>query len=89
MFSMGVTLRDGYECKSADLKLDSDRCGGTIILTEGKYHQIKRMLESVNNKITYLERISFGPLLLDESLGRGEWRYLTQEEIKKLEESSK
>ena len=55
---------------------------GTITLTEGKYHQIKRMLEAVNNKITYLERISFGDILLDPSLERGQWRYLTSDEEK-------
>jgi 16S rRNA pseudouridine516 synthase len=55
-------------------------CCGTITLTEGKYHQIKRMLEAVDNKITYLERISFGNIKLDTNLERGEWRYLTEEE---------
>lgn len=83
----GVTLEDGYITKPADIELDgADASSGYITLTEGKYHQIKRMLEAVNNKITYLERITFGPLTLDEGLARGEWRYLTGEEIKKLEE---
>ena len=85
----GATLEDGYVTKPSEIELFEDRKSGKIILTEGKYHQIKRMLESVNNKITYLERISFGPLSLDVDLERGEWRYLTQEEIKKLEECSK
>ena len=85
----GATLEDGYVTKPSEIELSSDRRSGTITLTEGKYHQIKRMLESVNNKITYLERISFGPLSLDGALGRGEWRYLTDEEIKNLEENSK
>ena len=85
----GATLEDGYVTKPSEIELFEDRKSGKITLTEGKYHQIKRMLESVNNKITYLERISFGPLSLDVDLERGEWRYLTQEEIKKLEESSK
>lgn len=55
---------------------------GEITLTEGKYHQIKRMLEAIGNKITYLERISFGTIELDPQLARGEWRYLTEEEEK-------
>ena len=59
--------------------------GGIITLTEGKYHQIKRMLEALNNKITYLERIRFGNLTLDGTLSRGEWRYLTESEIAELE----
>ena len=51
-----------------------------ITLVEGKYHQIKRMLEALHNQITYLERISFGPLTLPVDLDRGEWRELTPEE---------
>lgn len=82
----GATLEDGYVTKPSEIELYSDKRSGIITLTEGKYHQIKRMLESVNNKIIYLERITFGPLSLGEELARGEWRYLTEEEIKKLEE---
>ena len=47
------------------------------------------MLEALDNKITYLERISFGELVLDGSLARGEWRYLTEEEIALLEAHAK
>ena len=71
----------GYFTKPCRLVL-TDEVSGEITLTEGKYHQIKRMLEAVNNKIIYLERISFGGILLDCSLKRGEWRYLTDEEEK-------
>ena len=79
-FRDGVTLRDGYECKSALLKLDEDRLSGLITLTEGKYHQIKRLIASEDNRVTFLERVSFGGIALDRSLARGEWRYLTPEE---------
>lgn len=82
----GATLEDGYITKPSEIDLLEDGKSGYITLVEGKYHQIKRMLESVNNKITYLERITFGPLALDENLARGQWRFLTDEEIKKLEE---
>ena len=85
LFAEGVTLADGYECKSAVLTLDADRMGGVITLVEGKYHQIKRMIASTANRVTYLERISFAGIPLDTSLKRGEWRYLTGEEIEKLE----
>ncbi|MBE6563546.1 MAG: rRNA pseudouridine synthase [Ruminococcaceae bacterium] len=57
---------------------------GNITIREGKFHQIKRMFEAVGSKITSLERIAFGPLVLDESLERGGWRYLTEEEEKEL-----
>lgn len=82
----GATLEDGYITKPSEIELSESRQSGYITLVEGKYHQIKRMLESVDNKITYLERITFGPLVLDENLARGQWRFLTENEIKKLEE---
>ena len=69
----------GYFTKPCKIVMSSDT-EGEITLTEGKYHQIKRMLEAVGNKITYLERVSFGDITLDPSLARGEWRHLTIEE---------
>ena len=63
--------------------------GGRIILTEGKYHQIKRMIASLSNKVTYLERIRFSDITLDGELKRGEWRLLTKEEKEILERSEK
>ena len=87
-FEKGLTLEDGYETKPARIELIGNGDEGYITLVEGKYHQIKRMLEAIDNKITYLERVSFGPLVLDEGLERGEWRYLTAEEISALEAHS-
>lgn len=81
----GTTLEDGYETKPSRIVLDEDRKSGTIMLIEGKYHQIKRMMESVHNQITALERISFGPLVLDACMERGEWRYLTPAEEEALQ----
>jgi 16S rRNA pseudouridine516 synthase len=63
--------------------------GGIITLTEGKYHQIKRMVAASDNRVMSLERISFGGISLDTSLARGEWRYLTKEEIASLEQKAK
>ena len=88
-FECGLVLEDGYETKPARISLQGNGDEGLITLVEGKYHQIKRMLEALDNKIIYLERISFGTLTLDGSLGRGEWRYLTEEEIQTLENSVK
>ena len=84
-FESGLTLEDGYETKPAKILLEGEGDRGVITLVEGKYHQIKRMLEALNNQITYLERIQFGNLILDPALSRGEWRYLTEEEIAVLE----
>lgn len=88
-FEKGVTLADGYETLPAKIELCGKGDEGIITLKEGKYHQIKRMLGALNNKIIHLERISFGPLTLDENLARGEWRYLTESEIEALKEHKK
>ena len=71
---------------TAPCKLEREGEGYLITLTEGKYHQIKRMLEAVGNKITFLERISFAGILLPAELSRGEWRYLTENEVKLLQD---
>ncbi len=84
-FENGLVLEDGYETKPAKIELVGEGNEGYITLVEGKYHQIKRMLEALDNKIIYLERVTFGPLTLDGTLERGQWRYLTDEEIKELE----
>ena len=74
----------GYMTAPCKVELAGER-EGYITLTEGKYHQIKLMAEAVHNQITYLERVTFGPISLDISLKRGEWRYLSEEEQKMLE----
>ena len=79
----GVDLDDGYHTLPAKVRYEGEKTG-YITLTEGKYHQIKRMFAAVGNKITYLERVSFGGVILDESLERGEYRYLTEEEVRLL-----
>ena len=84
IFADGITLADGYECKSARLSADTDRMGGCITLTEGKYHQIKRMLGAVDNRILTLERIRFATLTLSDEMERGAWRLLTEAEIEAL-----
>ena len=76
----------GYLTKPCTVTLTDER-EGHITLTEGKYHQIKLMMEAVHNQITYLERITFGPLSLDPALSRGEWRELTDAEIMALNQS--
>ncbi|MBE6595992.1 MAG: 16S rRNA pseudouridine(516) synthase, partial [Ruminococcaceae bacterium] len=58
---------------------------GRITLHEGKYHQIKLMMEARHNQITALARTDFGPLTLDPALAPGEWRLLAPAEIAALE----
>ncbi|PKG22262.1 pseudouridine synthase [Niallia nealsonii] len=82
-FQNGVVLDDGYETKPGELKIL--KAGETsdieLTISEGKFHQVKRMFESVGKKVLYLKRISMGPLMLDETLELGEYRELTEEEI--------
>ena len=77
----------GYVTKPCRVSLTGER-EGVIILTEGKYHQIKLMMKSVNNQITFLKRESFGSLTLDPLLEEGGWRYLTDAEISLLHEDT-
>lgn len=81
--SSGVDI-GGYVTKPCTVLPDAEGKSGTITITEGKYHQIKLMFEAVHNQITALERRSLGNLSLDPCLDRGEWRYLTDEEINGL-----
>ena len=79
----GIELKD-FTSKPAAVNLDPSGTKGTITITEGKYHQIKRMFHAVSNNIEYLKRIRFGPITLDEKLSLGSWRYLTDEETDSL-----
>jgi len=86
-FKNGITLDDGYKCLEAKLEiLNSSDEGSEVKITiqEGKFHQVKRMFEAVNKKVTYLRRDEFGGLLLDPELEEGEYRELTDEELSLL-----
>ena len=77
----------GYLTKPCRVTLTAP-CEGEIAITEGKYHQIKLMMEAVHNQITFLERRQFGSLALDPHLERGEWRELTENELADLQNIS-
>lgn len=72
-------IMDGKMTKSAVINMD-DGTHGTIVLTEGKYHQIKRMFEYAGSEVVALERLSFAGVTLDNALERGQWRTLTEKE---------
>lgn len=80
----GVDIGEVHPTAPAVLTLFSERTG-EITVTEGKFHQIKRMFEAVDNRIVLLERISFAGIPLDPSLSRGGFRELTGKEIAILE----
>ena len=88
-FALGITLTDGTPVKPAKLEiLKQERGESHILLTihEGKFHQVKRMFEALDCRVTYLKRMSMGSLELDESLAPGSFRPLTGEEIRELKE---
>ena len=81
-FKNGVTLNDGI-CKTAGLeKLDTYI--GKVTLTEGRYHQIKRMFGCFGAKVVNLERIAMGNFQLPNNLKQGECRELTEKEIEEI-----
>ncbi len=58
-----------------------------LIIHEGRFHQIKRMLQAVGNEVIYLKRIRMGGLILDQNLPEGEYREITKEELELLKET--
>lgn len=79
----GLDIGDDKPTAPAKARLTEN---GDLLLTihEGRFHQVKRMLQAVGNQVLTLERVSFGPLSLDPSLQRGEYRALTEAEIEAL-----
>lgn len=88
-FARGIELKD-FTCQPAQLKiveLDEEKETSLVEITlaEGKFHQVKRMVAACGKEVTDLQRLSMGPLQLDPELALGEWRRLTEEELKSLE----
>lgn len=83
----GVDIGDDTPTNKAEVSRVSDNVIN-LTITEGRYHQVKRMLEAVGNKVTYLKRLSFGNLSLDElDIKPGEYKKLTEDEIDNLKRS--
>ncbi|MET3682695.1 16S rRNA pseudouridine516 synthase [Alkalibacillus flavidus] len=89
-FQAGVTLDDGYVTKPAHLDIAEQseyESKVYITITEGKYHQIKRMFQAVDKEVVYLKRLAMGSLTLDDELALGEARELTDVELNQLLET--
>lgn len=85
-FPAGIVLADGTLCRPATLRrLDADRV--EVTLTEGKYHQVKRMLGACGGHVVALARVQIGPLALDPLLAPGQARSLTTAELVALREA--
>ena len=78
----GVDIGDDKPTLPAKARMEDD--GLHLIIYEGRFHQVKRMLEAVDNKVTYLKRLKMGELSLDPELEGGEYRKLTPEELELL-----
>lgn len=77
----GMILGNGEACRPAYLTADEGRLSGRVTLTEGKYHEVKRMMAALGSPLSSLKRIRFAGIPLDEALAPGECRPATEEEI--------
>ena len=88
-FSKGLNINDEYITKPALLEIisvdkENNQSEIYVTITEGKYHQVKRMFKAVGMEVVYLKRVSMGRIILDERLELGEYRLLSDEEVRLL-----
>ena len=86
--SKGIEFKD-FVSRPAKLEIlgedaDNDTCEALVTVCEGRFHEVKRLIAAVGGDVTYLKRITFGPLKLDAQLKPGEYRALTDAEIREL-----
>lgn len=87
-FQAGIVLDDGYRCRPAHLAVcrrEEQGYWAEVTVTEGKFHQVKRMFQAINNRVCYLKRIRMNGLDLDEGLPLGTARELTEKELDLLQ----
>ena len=83
-FKDGIVFLDGTTCKPAQLEILSaspTESRASITISEGKFHQVKKMFLSVGVKVTALKRVQFGDFTLDPELAEGHYRPLNPEEL--------
>ena len=86
-FKDGIVFLDGTTCKPAQLEILSSsltESRASITISEGKFHQVKKMFLSVGVKVTALKRVQFGDFTLDSELAEGQYRFLNQEELEMI-----
>lgn len=95
LFKLGVTLDDGYVTMPAALTIIEQGNGDenqhnliSLTISEGKFHQVKRMFQAIGCEVVYLKRVAMGSLKLDETLPKGKYRELTQAELTQLRASN-
>lgn len=85
LFKEGIVFLDGTTCKPAQLEILSSsptESHASITISEGKFHQVKKMFLSIGVKVISLKRVRFGEFTLDPELAEGQYRPLNQEELK-------
>ena len=86
LFAEGLRIDEMFTALPADLEILDPPSEVRVTIREGKFHQVKRMFETVGREVLYLKRLSMGPLLLDECLPIGAYRRLTSEELSAIME---
>ena len=91
-FAEGIELSD-FTARPAKLEIlgtapDPERTVAEVTVTEGKFHQVKRMFAATGHEVMQLHRCSFGPLELDPALPEGAWRELTEAELDALRKAA-
>lgn len=83
----GIVI-DNDQCKPGKIQILTENVV-RLTISEGKYHQVKRMMQACNNQVVYLKRLRIGGLWLDEQLALGEYRHLTANEIVMIEKGAR
>lgn len=92
LLERGVDIGDSELTHPASVRiLSQSDCSYTmeLTITEGRFHQVKRMVQAVGGSVTYLKRLSMGTLFLDNGLSKGSYRPLTKKEILELKQLTK
>lgn len=79
----GIEIEDGVITKPAKVKIISEY-ESELTISEGMYHQVKRMYKAIGNEVLFLKRLSIGNVYLDNNLSEGNYRRLTEKEINEL-----
>ncbi len=85
----GIDIGDDTPTKPAKVKILSqmtDMYTLELTITEGRFHQVKRMIAAAGGQVTYLKRIAMGNLTLDSTLEKGSYRVLTEQELVELKQ---
>ncbi len=91
LLEKGVDIGDEKITMPAKVRLLTNETNSyklELTITEGRFHQVKRMIKAIDGEVTYLKRISMGALLLDEHLEKGSYRELTKEEIEAFQQKN-